>query len=111
MPYKDAEQKKKWEWLHRSERLARRSELRQAEEARKEAEPHSPRGTSSSGLLAALAAGSALAAYNPKLAVAAGGLTLGAAVLLRKHWNWWLVGILLVILGLFFRWNEKAETE
>jgi len=39
MPYKDPERKRQWERLHRSGRLARRRELRQAEAAR---EPPSP---------------------------------------------------------------------
>jgi hypothetical protein len=113
MPYKDAEQKKEWERLHRSQRLARRRELREAEAARKEAlgEPRGPQAATGGSLLVALAAGTGLAAYNPKLAVGAGGMTVAAAILLKKNWNWWVVGILLVTLGLFFHWHEKAETE
>jgi hypothetical protein len=113
MPYANAQDKRAWEYEHRTERLARRRELRQAEAARQEAEgaPRSPQDLSGGGLLAALAAGSALAAYNPKLAIGAGGLTLAAAALYKKDWNWWLVGILLVILGMFFHWNKMAKTE
>ncbi len=112
MPYKDPEQKKEWERLHRSERLKRRRELREAEAARKEAQPE-PLGRQSgaSGLLLPLAAGSALAAYNPKLAIGAGGLTLAAAALYKEDWSWWIVGILILVTGLFFQWNQKAEKE
>jgi hypothetical protein len=60
VPYKDPAQKKQWERLHRSARLKRRRELRQAEAAREEAQPESQelRG-GASGLLLPLAAGSA----------------------------------------------------
>jgi hypothetical protein len=85
----------------------------EAEAARQEAQPefHSPQSAMSGGLLMALAAGSALAAYNPKLAIGAGGFTLAAASFLKKDWKWWAVGILLLILGSFFHWNEKVKTE
>ncbi len=39
MPYKDAEQKREWERLHRKERRARRRELRREEAAREEPRP------------------------------------------------------------------------
>ena len=56
-----------------------------------------------------LVAGSALAVYNPKLAIGAGGLTLAAAALYKKDWSWWSVGIVILALGLFFEWNDKDE--
>lgn len=68
MPYKNPERKRQWVRLHRSERLTRRRELRQAEAAREDAQPEAARLHSAAGiLLLPLAAGGALAAYNPKL--------------------------------------------
>jgi hypothetical protein len=60
-------------------------------------------------LLLPLAAGSAVAIYNPKLAIGAGGLTLAAAALYKKDWSWWIVGLLMVVIGLFFQWHRKTE--
>jgi hypothetical protein len=110
MPYKDPERKRQWERLHRSGRLARRRELRQAEAAREAAQPDAARLQAGAGnLLFPLAAGSALAVYNPKLAIGAGGLRLAAAALYKKDWSWWIVGLLIVVIGLFFRWHKKTE--
>ena len=112
MPYKNPEAKKQWERLHRSARLKRRRELRQAEAARDEAQPESQElHAGASGLLLPLAAGSALAVYDPKLAIGAGGLTLIAAVAFKKDWRWWIVGILILVIGLFFQWHDQIETE
>jgi hypothetical protein len=112
MPYKDPERKKEWERLHRSKRLARRRELRQAEAVRLEAHPHAPRLLGgASALLIPLAAGGALAAYNPKLAIGAGGLTLATAAYYKKDWSWWIVGILILLTGLSFQWNQRTEKE
>jgi hypothetical protein len=62
--------KRQWERLHRSGRLARRRELRQAEAAREAAQPDAARlQTGAGSLLLPLAAGSVLAVYNPKLAI------------------------------------------
>jgi hypothetical protein len=107
MPYKDPEAKKKWEQQHRSERLARRRELRQIEAAWKEDHPEMQ--DTGPGFLLALVAGGALAVYNPKLAMGAGGLTLLLAALYKKDWSWWIVGIAILALGLFFQWNDKNE--
>jgi hypothetical protein len=110
VPYKEPQRKREWERLHRSERLARRRELRQAEAAREEAQPRAGRlQIGASSLLLPLAAGGALAAYNPKLAIGAGGLTLAAAALYKKDWSWWIVGLLIVVIGLFFQWHKKTE--
>lgn len=112
MPYKDPERKRQWEQSHRSERLARRQELREAEAAREEAQPETPRLQGGAGaLLLPLAAGGALAAYNPKLAIGAGGLTLAAAAVYKKDLGWWIVGLLILVIGLFFQWNQKNEEE
>jgi hypothetical protein len=107
MPYKNPEAKKKWEQDHRSQRLARRRELRQIEAVWKEARPEVQ--DSGAGFLLPLAAGGALAAYNPKLAMGAGGLTLFFAALYKRDWIWWILGILVLALGLFFQWNDKDE--
>jgi hypothetical protein len=102
MPYKDPERKRQGERIHRSERLARRRELRQAEAARTDAQPDALRlQIEASSLLLPLAAGGALAAYNPKLAIGAGGLTLAAAALYKKDWSWWIVGIFILALAFF----------
>jgi hypothetical protein len=81
------------------QRLARCREMRQAEAEHAEeaqTEPNRLQGEAS-GLLLPLAAWSALAAYNPKLAVGAGGLTLTATAVFKKDWKWWAVGILLLV--------------
>ncbi len=112
MPYKDPERKKEWERLYRSKRLARRRQLRQAEATREEAQPEARRRLGGAGsLLLPVAAGGALAAYNPKLAITAGGFTLAAASLYKKDWSWWIVGLLISVIGLFFQWNQKKEKE
>lgn len=36
---------------------------------------------------------------------------MAAAALYKKDWNWWIVGTLLMVLGLSFYWNEKAAAE
>jgi hypothetical protein len=112
MPYKDPEQKRAWELQHRSQRLARRRELRQIETDWKEAHPGVAWVKDSGvGFLLPVVAGGALAAYNPKLAIGAGGLTLLGAAYYKKDWSWWIVGVLILALGLFFEWNNKKEQE
>lgn len=109
MPYKDLERKKAWEQQHRTQRLARRRELRRQQESA-EATQH---GVSASvgvpigHLLVPLLAGAGLAAYNPKLALGAGGVTLLSATYFRKGWQWWLVGSLTILIALFFlNWDR-----
>ena len=112
MPYKDPERKRQWERLHRSKRIARRRELRQAEAAREDARPDVPRlQVGASSLLLPLAAGSGLAVYNPKLAIGAGGFTLLFAAVYKKDLSWWIAGVFILVLGLFFQWNDKTEKE
>jgi len=112
MPYKDLERKKEWEHQHRAQRLARRRELRKIEAAWKEAHPGAvrfrPQGTVASFLLP-LAAGGALASYDPKLAIGAGGLTLAVAAIYKKDWRWWIAGVLVLVVGLFFQWTNQDE--
>lgn len=108
MPYKDAKRKTEWERLHRPQRLARRRELRRIEAARKEAQPEALRvHDQGASVLLPVLAGGALAAYNPKLAMGAGGLTLLAAAIYKKGPTWWIVGALILVLGLFFQWNDQ----
>jgi hypothetical protein len=39
----------------------------------------------------------------------AGGLTLAVAVIYRKDWRWWIAGVLILIVGLFFQWTNQDE--
>jgi hypothetical protein len=108
MPYKDLDHKRLWEQEHHSERAARRRELRQIEAARTETQPEThglqdPEVT----ILLPLVAGAALAAYNPRLAMGAGTLTLCWAAFYKKNGTWWFAAILLIVFGLFFQWNEQ----
>ena len=110
MPYKDAKRKTEWERLHRPQRLARRRELRQIEAARIAAQPGALAGQDgSASILFPLVAGGALAAYNPKLAMAAGSVTLLVAALYKKDWRWWIVGILILVFGPFFQSNYQSK--
>ena len=112
MPYKDPEQKKEWERLNRAGRLARRRQLRQIE-----AVEHQPQPTETkvefgnSALLIPIIAGGALAAYNPKLGLALGGLTLASSAIFKKGWSWWLVGWVILVLALFFYWKDQQDSE
>jgi hypothetical protein len=109
MPYKDLDQKRQWEQEHRSERIARRRELREIETAHAEGQLETPRPPDAKViLLVPLAAGAALAAYNPKLAMGAGGLTLCWAAFYKKGGTWWFAAVLLMVFGLFFLWNEQT---
>ena len=108
MPYKDLERKKEWERLHRPERLARRRELRRIAIAQ---QPTRPDATSTdpnvAALLIPLVAGGALAAYNPKLGMVAGGGTLAIAAIFKKGWSWWVLGVAILALALLFYWNKQ----
>jgi hypothetical protein len=80
MPYKNPERKKEWERLHRPERLARRRELRQGQASEQTSRPRVTRESEGGiGFLVPLVAGGTLAAYNPKLGMGAGGLTIAVA--------------------------------
>jgi cell division protein FtsW (lipid II flippase) len=54
-----------------------------------------------------LIAGGALTAYSPKLGMAAGGGTLAIAVIFKKSWTWWVLGIVILALALFFYSNKQ----
>jgi apolipoprotein N-acyltransferase len=59
------------------------------------------------GCLIPLVAGGALAAYNPKLGMAAGGGTLAIAAIFKKGTAWWILGFFILALALFFYWNKQ----
>jgi hypothetical protein len=109
MSYKNPEAKREWELKHRTERLTRRRELRRIQATQPQPNVNS---SEASVLILPLLAGGALAAYSPKLALGAGGLTLLAATYYRKSWQWWLVGALIVFLALvFMKWEGNQEVE
>jgi predicted cobalt transporter CbtA len=62
-------------------------------------------------LLILVIAGGALAAYNPMLGMGTGGLTLAIAAIYKKRWTWWIVGVVILVVGLFFYWSDKNEAE
>jgi hypothetical protein len=113
MPYEDPLRKKEWERLHRPQRLARRRELRQIEAAWKETHPEALwlRDSGAGLLLPVVVAGGALAAYSPKLAMGAGGLTLFIAATYKKGWRWWIVGALVMLLAFFFLRKDQDVSE
>ena len=106
MPYKDPQAKREWERLHRPQRLARRRELRQIDTARKQTNGE---GIGMAMFLVPVIAGGTLAAHNPKLAMGAGGLTVAVAAIFKKGASWWAVGILIILLGLFFYWRDQND--
>jgi len=60
-----------------------------------------------------LAAGGALAAYNPKVGMAAGGATLVVFAIFKKRWIWCVLGVL-IALAIFLYWYigmASDETE
>ena len=112
MPYKDLERKKEWERLHRSERLARRRELRHAQAVEQTARPIAVRKTSGGvGFVVPLITGGALAAWNPKLGMGAGSLTLVVAAVWKKNWAWWLVGCVTLFIALLFYFTNNEKTD
>jgi hypothetical protein len=114
MPYKDPERKKEWERMHRPERLARRRELRRTRGAQSRvtrpriADQESGTGI---GFLISLIAGGSLAAYNPILGMGAGGLTLIVAAVWKKNWTWWVVGGVVLLIGLLFYFMEDEKPD
>ena len=112
MPYRDAERKKEWERLHRTERLSRRRELRH-EQALEQTTRHRVTRESSGGVgfLVPLVAGGALAAWNPMLGMGAGSLTLVVAAVWKKNWAWWLVGCVTLFIALLFYFTNNEETD
>ena len=112
MPYKDLERKKEWERLHRPERLARRRELRRIAAPQPTTRPNATGSEHNvAGFLIPLVAGGALAAYHPKLGMAAGGGTLVIAAIFKKGWAWWVLGAVVLVLALFFYWNKQNSQD
>ena len=112
MPYRDPLRKREWEQSHRTQRVARRSELRRIEAARQAAQPAPPgAGISGAAFMFPMIAGGVLAAHNPMLAMGAGGLTVFVAATYKKDWRWWVVGILILALAVFFLLNKKNENK
>ena len=112
MAYKDLERKKEWERLHRPQRLARRRELRRIEVAQQAARPEVPSTQHGGyGFLIPIVAGGALASYDPKLGMGAGGLTMAIAAIYKKGWRWWVVGIVILAVALFFYWDNQTSAE
>jgi len=112
MPYKDPARKKEWERLHRPQRLARRRELRQHQVDNMPApEATLPTHDGVSALLPFVVGlgGLGLAAYQPKLAIGTGGLTLLIAAMLKKGSMWWILGTIVLVLGIFFLWIDRDE--
>lgn len=111
MPYKDVLRKKDWERQHRDQRLARRRELRRNEAARKRAQPVAPEAeqTDADFLLLPLVGGGALAASSPKLAMGVGSVTLLGAAVFELGWRWWIVGLVILVAGLFFHWINQSS--
>jgi cell division protein FtsW (lipid II flippase) len=105
MPYKDLERKKEWERLHRSQRLARRQELRRTEAEQQAARPESARAEYNEaglpGFAVPLIAGGVLATISPELGMALGGLTLVTAAIYKKGWQWWIAGAVVLLIALF----------
>jgi cell division protein FtsW (lipid II flippase) len=112
MPYKDLERKKEWERLHRPQRLARRRELRRIEAEKQETRPEPQTYEhGGAGFLVPVIAGGALAAFDPKLGMAVGGIILGIAFIGKKGREWWIVGIVVLLVALFFHLNEGNAEE
>jgi hypothetical protein len=112
MPYSDPQKKLEWEEQHRSQRLSRRRELRRVEAARIAAQPEIQRQQGSGAeFVLPLVAGGALAAYNPKLAIGAGGVTLLLATIYKKDIRWCIVGVLILVFGLFFQSNDQSKNK
>lgn len=112
MPYKDLERKKEWERLHRTERLARRRELRHAQAVEQTARPiEIGRASDGIGFVVPLIAGGALAAWNPKIGMGAGSLTLVVAAVWKKNWAWWLVGCVTLFIALLFYFTNNEKTD
>jgi hypothetical protein len=109
MPYGDLERKRQWELQHRSQRLARRRELRRIEALRNAAQPSLPHvEDNGAGVLwLPVVGGVALASFSPKLAIGTGSLTLLFAAVYKKGWIWWIAGVLLLVIGILFQWNER----
>jgi hypothetical protein len=110
MPYKDVERKQEWERQHRAERLARRRERRRLEAGNPPDPPMTDGGQNKGGgFVFTLAAASAVAAYNRKPAVGAGAIMAALAAYFKMDRDWWIAGVLLLVVGVFIQWNLKTD--
>jgi len=105
VPYKDQRRKKEWERLHRLARLARRRELRRMEPANlivtKPLLSKYPWQT-------AVGAG-LLAIYSPSLALVAGSVVLFLGIKWKKSLDWWVFGLVLVIVSLSSLMSKRSD--
>lgn len=62
------------------------------------------------GFFIPLIAGGMLASYNPKLGMGAGVLTLAVAAGWKKNWAWWVVGSVVLVIGLFFYFTQDEKS-
>ena len=112
MPYKNSRRKQEWERRNRARRLARRQELRRLHASQQVPEV-APVAGDPSALgdfpWPLLAGGGFLALFNPTVALGAGILTLIAAALLKKRWQWWVIGAAIVALALFLLSGEQRK--
>jgi hypothetical protein len=112
MPYKDLRHKREWERRHRSERRARRRELRRIEGTLKATQvPSGHRDNGNDSPWRLLAGGGVLALYNPALALGVGSLTLIVAALRNKSWRWWVIGAAVVAFALMLLLNKDKGKE
>ena len=111
MPYTDPQHKQDWERQHRTQRLARRRELRRIEKTRLQSvgTAAAPESNNSSLVWVPILVGGALAAYDPKLAIGAGSLTLLAAAIGKQRAAWWIVGAIILVIGLLTHLNGSKE--
>jgi hypothetical protein len=85
---------------------------RRIEAAQRTARPEAPSEQHGGlGFLIPIVAGGALAAYNPKLGMGAGGLTPAIGAIYKKDWRWWIVGGVILAAALFFYWENQKEPE
>jgi hypothetical protein len=43
----------------------------------------------------------------PVVAIGVGGLTVAIAATYKKGWRWWIVGALMLALGVYFYWSDQ----
>jgi len=70
-----------------------------------------PKVNNSALVWAPLVLGGALSAYDPKLAIGAGCLTLVVAAFGKKGAGWWIVGVIVLMIGVLFYGNSQNEEE
>jgi hypothetical protein len=111
MPYKDPQRKREWERINRLKRLARRRELRYEKVAQELTATKSADSMTVAGYPWLLFAGGGLmlALYRPELGLGAGGLILTVAAVLKKGWQWWILGAVIIALALFVLASDQRN--